>query len=310
MYFYKKYLIASIIFFISTTATHSIENKILYKINNNIITSLDLKKETNYLMALNPTLQNLPKKNITEISKKSLIKEKIKYIELSKYIDEIDVNKDYLNQFIKSIYQKLNLNSLNEFKNYLKKFKVEIETVESKIQIEIAWNELIYAKFSEKLIIDRNKIEKKIIFKNSNTSKEYLISEILFEVDNKDELSEKYRLIEKDISEKTFKNAASIHSISSSSSLGGNLGWINIKSLNAKIKKEVLNIKIGSYTKPILIPGGFLILKVNDIREVKENINIKDEVDRTIRIKTNEQLNQLSNIYFNKVKKEIQINEL
>ena len=137
-----------------------------------------------------------------------------------------------------------------------------------------------------------------------------MISEILFEVDNKDELSEKYRLIEKDIREKTFKNAASIHSISSSSTLGGNLGWINIESLNTKIKKEVLNIKIGSYTKPILILGGFLILKVNDIREVKENINIKDEVDRIIRIKTNEQLNQLSNIYFNKVKKEIQINEL
>jgi len=310
MYFYNKYLIIFVIFFFSTTIAHSVESKILYKIDNNIITNLDLKKEAGYLIALNPNLQNLSKEKMLEISKKSLIKEKIKYIELLKYMDEVNVDANYLNQLIKSMHLKLNLNSIDEFNNYLKKFKVEIDTVKSKIKIEIAWNELVYAKFSKKLTIDRNKIRNQIMQKNSETSKEFLISEILFEVNSKDEMTKKYEVIKKDIVEKTFKNAASIHSISSSSSLGGNLGWINIDSMNKKIKNKILNIRINDFTKPILIPGGFLILKVNDIREVKKNINIEEEINKLIRIKTNEQLNQFSNIYFNKIKKEIQINEL
>ena len=80
--------------------------------------------------------------------------------------------------------------------------------------------------------------------------------------------------------------------------------------MSSKIKKIIKKIKINSYTKPIIIPGGFLILKIENIRETKNDLDLDSEINRIVKEKTNEQLNQLSNIYFNKVKKDIIINEL
>ena len=80
--------------------------------------------------------------------------------------------------------------------------------------------------------------------------------------------------------------------------------------MNSKIKTKVKNVKIGNHTKPIIIPGGFLILKVEDVREVDHIFDLNTEIDKIVKKKTNEQLNQFSNIYFNKVKKDIVINEL
>ena len=52
---------------------NSMENKIIIKINDEIITSLDLEEEIKYLKALNPGLNKLNNKEIIEISKKSIL---------------------------------------------------------------------------------------------------------------------------------------------------------------------------------------------------------------------------------------------
>ena len=119
----------------------------------------------------------------------------------------------------------------------------------------------------------------------------------------------KLNLIQNDINEKGLKNAALIHSISETSTLGGNIGWINENTLNLKIKDKISNLKIGQYTKPIQVPAGFLILKVNDVKKIKKNFNLDEEIEKIIKVKTNQQLNQFANIYFNKIKKEIKIDE-
>ena len=113
----------------------------------------------------------------------------------------------------------------------------------------------------------------------------------------------------KDIERSNFSNAALIHSISNSSNNGGNLGWIKFNSLNKKIKDKIKNTFIGNYTKPIVIPGGFLILKIEDQRETDVIENIDKEIEIIKKEIANKQLNQLSNMYFNKIKKEIQFNE-
>ena len=100
------------------------------------------------------------------------------------------------------------------------------------------------------------------------------------------------------------------YSISSSSKAGGDIGWINEDTINQKLKDQIINLNIGSYTKPIIIPGGALILKLENVKEIKNEIDIKSKLEELIRFSTNEQLNQFSNMYFNKVKKNIQINEL
>ena len=116
--------------------------------------------------------------------------------------------------------------------------------------------------------------------------------------------------IEKNITVNGFENAALIHSVSSTSSSGGKLGWIKENAMNNKIRQKILKLKIGEHTKPMVVPGGFLIIKIEEIKKVKIKININEEMDKLIVLKKNQQLNQFSNIYYNKIKKDFKIDEL
>ena len=136
------------------------------------------------------------------------------------------------------------------------------------------------------------------------------LSEIVFEIDENLTLEEKYDLIDNEIKKSGFKSAFFSFSISNSSKSGGEIGWVNEDKINQKLKNQVLKLDIGQYTKPIIIPGGAMILKLEDIKNIKNKVNINSKLNEMIKYSTNEQLNQFSNIYFNKVKKNIQINEL
>ena len=307
---YSTKKISILIFIILfSTCVYSLENKILLKVDNDIITSIDLETEINYLSALNPNLKNLEKDRVKKLSMNSLIREKIKLNELLKYVDSIDVEEQYLNILIESMFIKLGLNSLDEFIQYLNRNNVKIQEVNEKLKIEIAWNQLIYSKFSENLKIDKEQIKKDLLLKDNLFINNYLLSEILFRVNKTSSFEEKFNLIKKDINDKGFKNAALIHSISETSSLGGNIGWIDENTLNFKIKEKISKLKINQYTTPIQVPAGFLILKLNDIKKIKKSFDLNEEIEKIIKIKTNEQLNQFANIYFNKIKKEIKIDE-
>lgn len=285
----------------------SIENKIMLKINNQIITTIDVYQEANYLKALNPNIQNLDKKKILDIARSSLIREKIKEIELSKY-KKNEINPKYLEQMIQSIYTKINLENKSEFKKYVKNFGIDMEIIEKKLQIETRWNQLIYKKFFSKLKIDKESIRKNIDA-NREKSISFLLYEIVFSIDKDNQNNEVFNSIEKSILKEGFENAAAIYSISESSKTGGNLGWVNENNINNKILKNVNTLEIGQHTKPILIPGGFLILQLKDKKNVEKKIDIEKELVLRIRSLQNQQLNQYSNIYFKKIKKDILINE-
>lgn len=306
--FLRKVIKLSFIFtlFLQSFAL-SIENKIMLKINNQIITTIDVYQEANYLKALNPNIQNLDKKKILDIARSSLIREKIKEIELSKY-KKNEINPKYLEQMIQSIYTKINLENKSEFKKYVKNFGIDIEIIEKKLQIETRWNQLIYKKFFSKLKIDKESIRKNIDA-NREKSISFLLYEIVFSIDKDNQNNEVFNSIEKSILKEGFENAAAIYSISESSKTGGNLGWVNENNINNKILKNVNTLEIGQHTKPILIPGGFLILQLKDKKNVEKKIDIEKELVLRIRSLQNQQLNQYSNIYFKKIKKDILINE-
>ena len=308
----KKRLLVylSLIFFIFSQNSFSIENKILFKIDKEIITSLDVENEYRYLIALNKNMRNLGDDKIFEISKKSILREKIKKIIIFKNLKDPKIPDEYIDLFLKGIYQKINLNNIDEFKEYLKINKIDYQNVRKKIEIEALWNELIMFKFKSKVKIDKDKIKKSMINRKKAVIKSFLLSEILFEVSSSDDISKTYLEIKNTINEKGFDNAALIHSISNTASIGGELGWVDESSLNKNLRTILTKTKEKEFTDPITVPGGFLILKINQIKEIENELNIDDEVQKMINIKTNNQLNQFSIIYFNKVKKDININEI
>jgi len=298
-----------LIFFINTNSI-SLENKVILKIDNYIVTSIDIELEKNYLIALNPKAKELSKKRLNLIAKNSLVREKIKKNEILNYLEKIELNKDYLDRLIKERYLRLNLNNKEEFLNHLTKYNLEIKFIEEKISIEALWNQLIYQKFSKNVKIDKQKLLTEIRTKNKEDEKNLLLSEIVFQITKKNDLEKKYLEIQKNIKEEGFDTAALTFSISDSATSGGKLGWIVLSSLNNTIKKELKNLEKGDITKPIFTPNGYIILKIDDIKFIKKNLNIETELEQLIEFNKNNQLKQQSIVYFNKIKKNANINEL
>jgi peptidyl-prolyl cis-trans isomerase SurA len=287
----------------------SIETKIIHKIQNEIITNIDIKNEFKYLIALNNNLKQLDKDKILNISNESIIREKIKKIEIQKNFKKTTIEEEFLALLIKEIYLSLNLKSLNQFISHLKNYNLTLTDVKKKITIDALWNQLIIQKYSSQITIDKEKIKKNIISNKNKLSKEFELSEIVFTVKNKNEINGKYNDIIKSVQEIGFKNSASLHSISDSAKIGGGIGWVNENSLNTKIKESIKNLKIGETSRPIILSNGILILKVTNIRKSENKINLELELKKAINYEKNRQLNQYSKIYFNKTKKNLGIDE-
>ena len=288
----------------------SLENKIIFKIDNEIITFIDVENEKNYLIALNPNLKKLKYDEIIEVTKKSIVREKIKRIEISNRFKNANIPQPLLEKLLENIYTNIGLNNLEDFKKYLVINDVNYFTVLKKIETEALWNELIYSIYSKNVKIDEEKLKEDILKNNAKIIKSYLMSEIFFEVSKSEKIQTKYQKIVNSINNNGFENAALKYSISATSNMGGKLDWINENSLNIKIRDVLAKKEINEFTKPIIVPGGFLILKINDIKTQKSEINLNIELKKLIQITRNNQLNQYSKIYFNKVKENMEINEI
>jgi peptidyl-prolyl cis-trans isomerase SurA len=303
----KKIII--ILFFLIFNQAQSIETKIIHKIQDEIITNIDIKYEYKYLLALNRSLNELDKEKILSIANESIIKEKIKKIEVAKNFKEIRLDEDYSDLLLKNIYSRLNLKSINEFEVFLKNYDLTINNIKRKIAIDALWNELIIKKYSPQISINEAKIKKEILKNSKIQSKEYQLSEIIFEVTNKKEVEKKYNEVVKSINEIGFANSAATYSFSESAKIGGDIGWINENSLNSNIGKNISSLKVGEFTKPIILSNGILVLKLINIRNSETNINIENELKKAINYERNRQLNQYSKIFYNKIKKNLEFNE-
>lgn len=279
-------------------------------VNNEPITNIDVINEAKYLSALNPKIQSLDKEQILSIAKESLIKEKIKKNELLKFI-KLGEKNDFLDSMLKNFYKKLNFNNLEEFKNYLANFNLSLNEVIKKIEIETRWNELIFSQYNNQVEINIEKLNKQLSSKNNQEKELYFLYEILFSAQNKSKYEEIYKKIKKSINEIGFKNTANLYSISDSAKFGGELGWINKQNLNKKILDKIIVLQIGDVSEAIPIPGGYIVLKVENKK--KEKIDKKDlqkELDKLIQMEKNKKLNEFSLIHFNKVKVNTNITNL
>ena len=310
-YIFLKYSLISIIIIIfNFSKLQALENKILFKVDNEIITTIDIYHEVKFLKIFNPQINNLNNEEQLEISKNSIIRDKIKKTEILNFVKEIKVEEKFLINLLKNKYSEINVDTMKNFENYLKENDLNVDLIKEKFAIELIWNDLVFQKYSSKISIDKEKIKLEILGKPKNNLRELSISEIIFNVSKKSEFEKKYEKILEDIELTGFKNAALIHSESDTASIGGHIGWIREDNLNKNVRKKISNLKKGEFSKPILTSSGFLIIKIEDEKIYEIDFDLDRETKNLIEFKTNEQLNQFSRLYFNKVKKNIIFNEL
>ena len=290
---------------------NALENKILFKIDNEIITTLDIYEEIKFLKTFNPEINSLDEKELFEISKNSILKNTIKKIELNNFVEELKVDDKFLSKLIVSKYSKIGIDSLEKFEIILKDKNLDVKLIKEKFSIELIWNDYIYKKFYNKVVVDRKKIEKEILNNpKQEKQRELLLSEISCSVTNKIDFKNKYEKILSDLEIIGFQKTAIKYSNSDTASNGGLIGWVKEDNLNLTIKKIISNLKIGQISKPIRTTSGFIILKIEDEKEYSANLNINEKVEEIVKFQTNNQLSQFSNMYFNKIKKDLIINDL
>jgi peptidyl-prolyl cis-trans isomerase SurA len=303
-----KYLKISLITFVIMFSNGlTVENKIILKIDNEIITTIDVFNEITNLKFFNKNINQFKDEEIYQIAVQSITNYKIKKNEISKNFSNIKFqNEDYLNQIIENTYKELNFKNLEDFKYALSKNQINFENFREKLITDILWNQIIFSKYINNLVVDEEKLKEQIKNTNKKVISLYL-KEIVYEVSNVAEISTKYNLIKNDINELGFEGAALKHSISNTSSNGGNLGWIDDQSISNEILNELKKISVKSITEPIRISSGFLILQKFDEKEIEKNFSVEEQLKNLIDYEKNQQLNNYSNLYFNKVKKNIKI---
>ena len=300
-----KFLFYLIYLFFFYQPSFSYENIIIYKIDNEIITSYDIKKEVKYLISMNTNLSSLEENEILKLATQSIIKEKIKIIELKKYYSlGENTNNKIVTQVTSEIYRGLGIKNEEEFMVYLSTFNIQIDWVKEKFEIESLWNDLIYRKYENQILIDRDKIKEQVSkeFKTKKRNKRLFLSEILIKLTKEGDQLILITEVKKKIEEIGFGNTANNYSISKTANKGGRIGWVNESSLSSMIVKEIKNLKKGEITMPIKLTSGFLILKVNDIEINEIKVNLEKITDSRINNELNKQLDQLSTLYFNKTK--------
>ena len=308
---FKFLFVILLINFFYIKNSFSFENKILFKVNNEIITTIDIYEETRFLKIFNPEINNLNESELFEVSKNSILRDKIKKTEILNFVKDLKVDDKFLLIFIKNKYPKMIINTIENFENYLRKNDLNVGHIKEKLYIELIWNDLIFKKFNKQVIIDKEKIKNEIL---QNPQKErqieFLLSEITFNINEKKDFKNKYEKILFDIKDVGFKKTALLHSNSDTASNGGLIGWIKEDNLNQNIKKNISKLLPGEISKPIRTSSGFMIIKIEDKKEYESKFNLAEKIEEVIKFKTNNQLNQFSSMYFNKLKKDLMIYEL
>ena len=306
----KLFKLSILLFFLNLANLAKGQISIEFIIEDKIITNYDIIKEVEYLKILNPNLQQIDTDQIIKLAKSSLVNEIIKKKELEKFLD-YEKKLSYFNDYLTNFYLSLNYKNEEDFFSTLQKKKTySPEQFKNKIKTELLWNELIYLRFNNQVKIDKIKLENKLNKLKKQYYKEYQLSEILFTT-NKDNQNLKKLIdqINTSIKNVGFTNTATIFSISDTSKLGGRIGWVNENSLSEQIFDKIKDLNKSDISDIIKIGNKYLILRVEDIREIKKEYDLTNELKKIEQEERNRQLGIYSIIFFDKVKLNYSINE-
>tara|TARA_B100001175_G_C19429848_1_gene600642 strand:+ start:166 stop:1098 length:933 start_codon:yes stop_codon:yes gene_type:complete len=280
------------------------------QVYNEIITNIDIENEKKYLFFLNPKLKELEEIRVNNLAKNSLITEIIKKKELEKFFN-FSKEDNVIKILEENLLKRKNIRNKEEFIKILNDLDIDYQIIKKKLQIETFWNRLIYDKYANSIIINKQDLERNIVdqFNNKKEKFVYNLSEITFSVNVTESVEEKLSKINNSILNIGFENTANIYSISNTSNNGGLIGWVNELQISDQINKNINELAINQISKPIKIPSGFILIKVNDKKVFKQKINIEEELKKLINAERNRQLNSFSIIFYKRLKRNIEINE-
>jgi len=306
-----KLILIFITYFTFCIQVNSTEKKVVVKkkVDEFIITNLDIKREIKYIASLSPGLfEKTDKKEILIYAERALVNETIKHIELSKFFNMDDIN-SIPDAVVNNFYKKLGFSSLKQFKEYLNINDLDYNLVLEKLYLEHLWNTLIYKKYNKKVNINKEKIKNKLKKQIDSQKKltNFNLSEIIFTIKNKSELNDKYNKIKFSIEEMGFEDTAKLHSVSESGKFGGQLGWISESQLSSKILKEIENVAVENFTQPIKIADGYMILFVKEKKIEENKVDLDKALSRAVAYEKNKQLNEFSRLHFKKLAVNIKI---
>lgn len=284
--------------------------EIILKVDDKIITNVDVLEETSYLKLLNPKLKNINQQDLYDIAKSSLTREVIKKKELKKVLD-INANYNLKNNIEKKLLNILSAKSIDDLKFKISNNGLRYEDVFTKLKIESLWNMYIFERFNKRLNIDEEYLTRQIKKQKENIKPkfEYYLYEILFEIDEKSNLEKKLKLIKESIDKNGFKNAANIYSVADSSKFGGEIGWVKETQVSENILTIIKDLKENEISRYLDTPGGYLILKFSEKKKIIEEFNEEKNFQLLKRYVTNRQLNQFSLIHYKRLKKNTTIKE-
>jgi peptidyl-prolyl cis-trans isomerase SurA len=226
----KKIIIIILIFFCNSiywATANEDKIQIIYKVNENIISNIDIDNEAKYLKALNKNFQNIELNKLKEYAAQSLVKEFIKKDEIEKFYEVVYTSSE-VDKYIDQLSTRLGFSNKSNFKSYLSQNGIAYNEVRKKFIIEKTWNSLIYEIYNKKVVVNEKEILSKLekIVKQNNYQETFRLSEIIFSVSNKADFEKKYNKILQDIELMGFDQAAIIHSISDTANFGGEVGWV------------------------------------------------------------------------------------
>ena len=282
------------------------EIKIIYKINDSIITNYDVLEEINYLVSLNNNLTQLNEEELSLNAEKSLIREIIKKDEIKKFYEidyEEELKSEKIDRITNNFRERIGFNSDQEFESYLKTKNINVNDLKKKFLIEQFWNQLIFNKYRNFVKIDSNKIENDLeeIIRNNSEILSFNLSEIIFLEKNREAIEKKVQEITASIEAIGFKDTAVIHSISDSSKLGGEIGWIDQNQISKKIFLSIKDLEIGEFSNPIITAAGVIFLKINDKKKINAQIDKEKEMKRLVAFERDRILNEYSIIYYKEI---------
>jgi len=166
-----------------TSSNAELNIKVIISVGDEIITNYDLDNEINYLNVITVgQIKKLDEQEFKKIAIDSLIKDKIKITALSNYNNIIIEDELVNNQIIKTS-KNIGFRSIEDFMTYLKFEEYELDEFKKKILLELKWNQLVYQFYKNQIVIDKEKIDKKlkILIAEQKKNIEYLIYEIFIE---------------------------------------------------------------------------------------------------------------------------------